>query len=111
MSSIVPAGQRAAASAGRKLNYNLVPLLQSSLDQVLKSLKEIFPHGFVKKSTTLLHYPRILITGSKGQGHTSHFAPAILHAMERVPTFKLDLPTLFSNSARVPEESCAQVRE
>lgn len=41
----------------------------------------------------------------EGQGATTYLAPAILHTMERLPCTKLDIPALFSNSARSPEEA------
>ena len=51
----------------------------------------------------------MLICGQKGQGQTTHLAPAIIHAMERVPVHVLDLPALFGVSAKSPEEACSHV--
>ncbi|ESP00580.1 hypothetical protein LOTGIDRAFT_213026 [Lottia gigantea] len=53
--------------------------------------------------------PRLMISGSVGQGQTSHLGPAILHHLEQLPVHVLDLPTLYAVSAKTPEESCAQV--
>ncbi len=53
--------------------------------------------------------PRLLIAGSPGQGQTSHVAPALLHAMERLPVHVLDLPALYAVSVKTAEESCADV--
>ena len=51
----------------------------------------------------------MLICGEKGDGHTSHLAPAVLYDLEGVPVHVLDLPVLYATSTRVPEEACAQV--
>ena len=55
--------------------------------------------------------PRLLLSGDEGQGQTTHLAPAVLHQLERLPVHTLDLPALFANSAKTPEESCAQARQ
>ena len=60
-----------------------------------------------RKPTTLR--PRILLAGEKGQGQSTHLAPALLHQLERLPVHTLDLPVLHGNSAKTTEESCAQV--
>uniref|UniRef100_A0A673BCZ6 ATPase family AAA domain containing 2B n=1 Tax=Sphaeramia orbicularis TaxID=375764 RepID=A0A673BCZ6_9TELE len=53
--------------------------------------------------------PRLLLAGSPGSGQSSHLAPALLHHLDKLPVHRLDLPTLYSISAKTPEESCAQV--
>ncbi|KAG8445712.1 hypothetical protein GDO86_010484 [Hymenochirus boettgeri] len=53
--------------------------------------------------------PRLLLAGEPGSGQTSHLAPAVLHTLEKFSVHRLDLPTLYSVSAKTPEESCAQV--
>ncbi|OCT79030.1 hypothetical protein XELAEV_18030126mg [Xenopus laevis] len=53
--------------------------------------------------------PRLLLSGDPGSGQTSHLAPAVLHTLEKFSVHRLDLPTLYSVSAKTPEESCAQV--
>ncbi|KAE8605208.1 hypothetical protein XENTR_v10015025 [Xenopus tropicalis] len=53
--------------------------------------------------------PRLLLSGEPGSGQTSHLAPAVLHTLEKFSVHRLDLPTLYSVSAKTPEESCAQV--
>lgn len=60
-------------------------------------------------SRPIVSRPRILLYGDPTQGHTTHLAPALLHCMEKLPVHVLDLPTLYANSARTPEESCSQV--
>ncbi|KAM8826436.1 ATPase family AAA domain-containing protein 2B isoform 1-T1 [Synchiropus picturatus] len=53
--------------------------------------------------------PRLLLAGAPGSGQSTHMAPALLHHLDKLPVHRLDLPTLYSNSAKTPEESCAQV--
>ena len=55
------------------------------------------------------HRPRILFCGNKGSGLTSHVAPALLYDLEGFPVHVLDIPVLYGNSTRTPEEACAQV--
>lgn len=53
--------------------------------------------------------PRLLLAGAPGSGQSAHMAPALLHHLDKLPVHRLDLPTLYSISAKTPEESCAQV--
>ncbi|XP_015207022.2 ATPase family AAA domain-containing protein 2B [Lepisosteus oculatus] len=53
--------------------------------------------------------PRLLLAGDRGSGQSTHLAPAALHSLEKFSVHRLDLPTLYSVSAKTPEESCAQV--
>ncbi|XP_014457076.1 ATPase family AAA domain-containing protein 2B isoform X1 [Alligator mississippiensis] len=53
--------------------------------------------------------PRLLLSGERGSGQTSHLAPALLHTLEKFCVHRLDLPALYSVSAKTPEESCAQI--
>uniref|UniRef100_A0A8C9V201 ATPase family AAA domain-containing protein 2 n=1 Tax=Scleropages formosus TaxID=113540 RepID=A0A8C9V201_SCLFO len=53
--------------------------------------------------------PRLLLAGDRGSGQSTHLAPAVLHCLEKFSVHRLDLPTLYSISAKTPEESCAQV--
>ncbi|KAK3516621.1 hypothetical protein QTP70_022045, partial [Hemibagrus guttatus] len=53
--------------------------------------------------------PRLLLTGPQGSGQSTHLAPALLHHLNKFTVHRLDLPTLYSVSAKTPEESCAQV--
>uniref|UniRef100_A0A8K9XY95 ATPase family AAA domain-containing protein 2 n=1 Tax=Oncorhynchus mykiss TaxID=8022 RepID=A0A8K9XY95_ONCMY len=53
--------------------------------------------------------PRLLLAGPPGSGQSSHLAPAVLHHLDKLSVHLLDLPTLYSVSAKTPEESCAQV--
>nr|XP_056712870.1 ATPase family AAA domain-containing protein 2B [Euleptes europaea] len=53
--------------------------------------------------------PRLLLSGERDSGQTSHLAPALLHSLEKFAVHRLDLPALYSVSAKTPEESCAQI--
>ncbi|XP_072263576.1 ATPase family AAA domain-containing protein 2B isoform X3 [Pyxicephalus adspersus] len=73
------------------------------------------PHKpFLHFTTSACHQPtsyrpRLLLSGESGSGQTSHLAPAVLHMLEKFSVHRLDLPALYSVSAKTPEESCAQV--
>lgn len=47
--------------------------------------------------------------GEPGFGQGSHLAPAVIHALEKLAVYTLDIPVLFGVSATSPEEMCAQV--
>ena len=53
--------------------------------------------------------PRFLLTGEEGAGQTTYLAPAVLHCVEHLTVYSLDLPALYGVTARTPEEACAQV--
>ncbi|XP_038056718.1 ATPase family AAA domain-containing protein 2-like [Patiria miniata] len=55
------------------------------------------------------HRPRLLLSGAKGHGQSSHLGPALLNTLEKMPVHRLDLPALYSVSASTPEECCAQI--
>lgn len=57
----------------------------------------------------MTYRPRLLLAGDKGQGQSTHIGPAVLHSMESLPVYTLDLPALYAISVKTPEESCAQV--
>uniref|UniRef100_A0A8C2DSU7 ATPase family AAA domain-containing protein 2 n=1 Tax=Cyprinus carpio TaxID=7962 RepID=A0A8C2DSU7_CYPCA len=135
--SIVPAGQRALAPPGQALSCVLKPLLEHTLAQTLACLMRVFPHaellhrehthgtlpfpavGFYIVTFYICfrsayqqptsYRPRLLLTGPQGAGQSTHLAPAVLHHLEKFTVHRLDLPTLYSVSAKTPEESCAQV--
>lgn len=113
MRKIVAAGQRTAASVGRQLSSTVKPLLQGALTQALRMLEENFPNAFARSAglTKLCttHRPRLLLAGFRSQGQSTHLAPAIIHALEKIPVHKLDFSALYSTPARAPEEACAQV--
>uniref|UniRef100_A0A8C2TK71 ATPase family AAA domain-containing protein 2 n=1 Tax=Coturnix japonica TaxID=93934 RepID=A0A8C2TK71_COTJA len=137
MQNIVPASQRAVTSSGHALSPVIRPLLERTFADLLQALHKVFPHAELSQSDksevtrmsidksgmlilTIVCYrsayhqptsyrPRLLLTGERGSGQTSHLAPALLHSLEKFSVHRLDLPALYSVSAKTPEESCAQV--
>ena len=53
--------------------------------------------------------PRFLICGHQGMGQSTHVAPALLHTMEHLTVYCLDLPALYGVTSKTPEEACSQV--
>ncbi|XP_012515894.1 PREDICTED: ATPase family AAA domain-containing protein 2B [Propithecus coquereli] len=132
MQNIVPASQRAVMSSGHALSPIIRPLLERSFNNILAVLQKVFPHAEVSQSDKkeghsvvrcadwsisywspyhqpTSYRPRLLLSGERGSGQTSHLAPAVLHTLERFSVHRLDLPALYSVSAKTPEESCAQI--
>ncbi|XP_034943893.1 ATPase family AAA domain-containing protein 2-like [Chelonus insularis] len=114
-SVLVPSTHRVAPSVSRKLQAFMVPLLGNALDELFNSVKTMFPQGVNPALAKIkiakgLHRPRMLITGNKlSHGQGSKLAQALLYRMEHVSVQTLDISTLFSESARSPEETCVQV--
>ncbi|XP_076249448.1 uncharacterized protein LOC143188854 isoform X2 [Calliopsis andreniformis] len=114
-SLLVPSSQRVSPCARRKLQPFMEPLLGPPLEELLGSIKGVFPQGVNPamakvKITKGIHRPRLLISGgnlSEGQG--PHLAQALLYHMEHLPVQTLDVSTLFAESGRSPEETCVQV--
>ena len=106
---IVPSTHRVEDRVLAPLTKQIRPLLSHTLEQLTHHIKKIFPHSSLGKKTvlpaSLTHRPRLLIMAGESQGGTTYIAPAILHFMEKLPVTKLDIPALFSNSARTPEEA------
>uniref|UniRef100_A0A8D1TM94 Bromo domain-containing protein n=1 Tax=Sus scrofa TaxID=9823 RepID=A0A8D1TM94_PIG len=126
MQNIVPASQRAVMSSGHALSPIIRPLLERSFNSILAVLQKVFPHAEISQSDKKegsINYlfilspyhqptsyrPRLLLSGERGSGQTSHLAPALLHTLEKFSVHRLDLPALYSVSAKTPEESCAQI--
>ncbi|MEE6476932.1 hypothetical protein FKM82_011289 [Ascaphus truei] len=101
-------------------------LLEDSEDDNALSIFDVSCSGSPKKQPAALHKPflhfttlachqptsyrpRLLLSGEPGSGQTSHLAPAVLHTLEKFSVHRLDLPALYSVSAKTPEESCAQI--
>uniref|UniRef100_A0A8D0KY36 ATPase family AAA domain-containing protein 2 n=1 Tax=Strix occidentalis caurina TaxID=311401 RepID=A0A8D0KY36_STROC len=138
MQNIVPASQRAVTSSGHALSPVIRPLLERTFTKLLEVLHKVFPHAefsqgdksegmcfgiflrlhfnsfFLHLKMSAYHQPtsyrpRLLLSGERGSGQTSHLAPALLHTLEKFSVHRLDLPALYSVSAKTPEESCAQI--
>ncbi|XP_023612226.1 ATPase family AAA domain-containing protein 2B isoform X9 [Myotis lucifugus] len=84
------------------------PKKQSSAAAVHKSYLHFTMSPYHQPTS---YRPRLLLSGERGSGQTSHLAPALLHTLEKFSVHRLDLPALYSVSAKTPEESCAQVSD
>ncbi|XP_010603189.1 ATPase family AAA domain-containing protein 2B isoform X3 [Fukomys damarensis] len=82
------------------------PKRQSSAAAIRKSYLHFTMSPYHQPTS---YRPRLLLSGERGSGQTSHLAPALLHTLERFSVHRLDLPALYSVSAKTPEESCAQI--
>lgn len=58
---------------------------------------------------SLIHRPRLLIHGGAGQGQAL-LGAALLHKLESLPVFPLDLPSLLSDAAFASPEQCLVTR-
>ncbi|EDV23128.1 uncharacterized protein TRIADDRAFT_58090 [Trichoplax adhaerens] len=122
MNSITPSAQRGVISVGRPLNKLTRLLFSSHLDKVFNFLKTKFPFGKLLNSgydkahsqsitgafETIIYRPKLLLYGKSGMGQSSHIALEILHNIDEIPVYHLDIPHLYT-SMKTPEESCAQV--
>ncbi|XP_058809899.1 ATPase family AAA domain-containing protein 2-like [Phymastichus coffea] len=114
-SLLVPASHRVAPCVGKRLVPFIEPLLDVSLQELLVTVKKIFPHGIDQtlaklKITKGTHRPRILITsGNMAKNQAPQLAKAVIYHMEHLPVHSLNVSTLFAESARSPEETCVQV--
>uniref|UniRef100_A0A8C6S986 Bromo domain-containing protein n=1 Tax=Neogobius melanostomus TaxID=47308 RepID=A0A8C6S986_9GOBI len=61
-------------------------------------------------ATPTSHRPRLLLVGRPGSGHSSHVAPALLHALEMFTVHSLESAVLHGASNITPEEACTLVR-
>nr|CAD7400826.1 unnamed protein product [Timema cristinae] len=112
--NIIPAAHRTLVPQVKRLPYAVRPLLQNVLKNVIGRLQVYSPLQFLHPNSSckylrgLTHCPRLLLTGSPLQGHTSHLAPAILHYLEHLPVHLLDVTTLHDGSTHSTEEACIQ---
>jgi len=112
---IVPSTHRVEDKTLAPLSKHIRPLMEPTYLNLVANIKRVFPHSAAGKGavlpSTLTHRPRLLLVGSTGggQGQTTYLGPALLHFLEKFPCQKLDIPALFSNSARTPEEACTQI--
>ena len=99
MEKLVPSTHRIQDQSASPLLPRLRPLLGPVLSQLCGKLDD------VNKGHEFSYRPRICIRGVPGQCLSTYLGPAVLHHLEKLPCHKLDIPSLFSNSARSPEEA------
>ena len=109
MKTMVPSTHRVQDQNQSPLPSTVRPLLASQFTAICQEVDKIFPCHKKDAESQVSFRPRILIRGEQGQGLTTYFAPAVLHYLEKIPCHKLDIPALFSNSARSPEEALYQI--
>ena len=100
MKSIVPSTHRVRDQFTSPLPLHIKPLLNAPFVRILQDLERVFGDKCFR--------PRLLING-RNQGQSTYLGPAILHHFEKLPVQKLDIPELFSNAARTPEEALHQI--
>ncbi|XP_065670723.1 ATPase family AAA domain-containing protein 2 isoform X3 [Hydra vulgaris] len=52
---------------------------------------------------------RFLVYGYPGNGQSSYICPALLHSMEHLSSYSIDLASITGNSSRTPEEAISQI--
>ncbi|QQP39744.1 ATPase family_ AAA domain containing 2B (Silurana), partial [Caligus rogercresseyi] len=103
MRSVVPSSHRIADQFQSPLPPHVRPLLNTIYGKICTDIDRVFPMEGAFR-------PRMLLCAEgSGHGQTTYLGPAILHHLERLPAQKLDIPALFSNSARSPEEALSQI--
>lgn len=103
MDKLVPSTHRIQDQSQSPLVPRLRPLLGKTVAGICQRIDE------VNKGHEFSYRPRILMRGRPGQCVSTYIGPAILHHLEKLPCHKLDIPSLFSNSARSPEEAMFHV--
>lgn len=99
MERLVPSTHRIQDQSQSPLIPQLRPLLGQAVTQVCQKIDDI------NKGHEFSYRPRVLIRARPGQCVSTYIGPAVLHHLEKLPCHKLDIPSLFSNSARSPEEA------
>ncbi len=113
MKSITPSTHRVQDQNQRPMPAGIRPLLNSSLENICSEVNRIMPcvrlspRGAAVSAAleTSSYRPRILVSGTSGQGLTTYLLPAVLHYLEKLPCHKINIPSIFSNSVRTPEEA------
>ncbi|EHK98043.1 putative Tat-binding like protein [Glarea lozoyensis 74030] len=132
--NMIPSSERSASSGATPLPKVVEPLLRDELKRLEKFVDELIP---IKKKTTALQEamyeqyddpdqgfrretmeqefersrvfrPRILICGEPGMGQ-NYLGAALLNHFEGLHVQNFDLPTIFSDSGRSPEQALVQL--
>ena len=110
MKTLLPSTHRVQDQMQYPLPAAIKPLLDNPLKSVCQAIDEIMPSlSSDLKGETCTFRPRLLITGSEGNGLMTYLGPAVLHHLERIPCHKIDIPALYSNSVRTPEEGILHI--
>ncbi len=119
MANIVPSAHRIEGQWMAPLPLRVQPLLQRSLHKIIQDIdrvmsclmraKSSFSATSMNDSASCHFRPRVLVRSEAGMGLTTYLAPAVIHHLEKIPCHKLDIPALYSNAARSPEEAICQI--
>ncbi|KAF1965102.1 AAA-domain-containing protein [Bimuria novae-zelandiae CBS 107.79] len=133
VNKIVPSSQRTATSKAAPLPKGIEPLLRKPLAELQQRIDKLIPrrkklsaleeaqyddrdeaNGFEKEmimrsfSNNRLFRPRLLITGLEGMGQR-YLSAALLSKVEGLHVQSFDLPTLYEDSTRPPEQAIIQL--
>eukprot|EP00954_Amorphochlora_amoebiformis_P008208 636661-Amorphochlora_amoeboformis.AAC.1 len=98
LAKIVPSSKRSKTSCARLLPQHMEPLLRQSLDCITNMISEVPGDG--KLDFRLKKRTPFLIHGDPNLGQ-SYIGPALLQAMESIPSYSIDLPQLLSDLRQV----------
>ena len=133
VNKIVPSSQRTATSKAAPLPKSIEPLLRKPLAELQQRIDKLIPRrkklsaleeaqyddrdeekGFEKEmimrsfTNSRLYRPRLLITGLEGMGQ-QYLSAALLSKVEGLHVQSFDLPTLYEDSTRPPEQAITQL--
>ena len=133
VNKIVPSSQRTATSKAAPLPKGIEPLLRKPLGELQQRIDKLIPRrkklsaleeaqyddrdeekGFEKEmimrsfTNNRLFRPRLLITGLEGMGQR-YLSAALLSKVEGLHVQSFDLPTLYEDSTRPPEQAIIQL--
>lgn len=133
VNKIVPSSQRTATSKAAPLPKGIEPLLRKPLAELQQRIDKLIPrrkklsaleeaeyddrdeeNGFEKEmimrsfTNNRLFRPRLLITGLEGMGQR-YLSAALLSKVEGLHVQSFDLPTLYEDSTRPPEQAIIQL--
>lgn len=106
MERMVPSTHRIQDQCQAPLTPQIRPLLEATVSGICARIEKVMPKN---QDINFTYRPRLLIKGRPGQCVTTYIGPAVLHHLEKLPFHRLDIPCLFSNSARTPEEALLHV--
>lgn len=133
VNKIVPSSQRTATSKAAPLPKSVEPLLRKSLIELQERLEQLIPrrkkltaleeaqyddrdeeNGFEKEmlmrsfTNNRMFRPRLLIKGLEGMGQR-YLSAALLSKSEGLHVQSFDLPTIYEDSTRPPEQAIIQL--
>lgn len=117
MKTMVPSTHRVKDQNQCPLPVSVRCLLEPTVATICQNLTRVMPCVSPSLNSspdsslvpTYNFRPRMLVCGDRGQGLTTYIAPAVLHFLEKFPCHKLDIPSLYSNAVRTPEEALVHI--